>query len=83
MAKDREHLSFDDDQIDLEDLVTTPQSPPTTEQYERMRAAGERFGFIDRSPKVKKIKKPTPYIVQYNAKLRVGMKELLNDLNVN
>jgi len=80
MAKDREHLSIEDDQIDLEELVSTPQAPPSTEEYKKMQKVGEKLGFVDRSSKVKKIKKRTPYIIQHNSKMRIGMKELLSDL---
>lgn len=80
MAKDREHLSIEDDQIDLEDLVSPPQAPPSEEEYKKMQEVGEKLGFVDRSSKIKKTKKRTPYIIQHNSKMRIGMKELLSDL---
>lgn len=82
MSKAREHLSIEEDHIDLEELISEPKSPPSREEFERMQRAGEKFGFVDRSPKVKKQKKRTPYIIQHNSKMRLGMKELLNDLTV-
>ncbi len=79
MSKDREHLSIEDDQIDLDELVGISQTPPSDEEYKQMQKAGEKFGFSDRSLKVKKPKKRTPYIIQHNSKMRLGMKELLSD----
>jgi len=80
MAKDREHITFDDDEINLDELVTSPQSPPSEEEYKKMQKVGEKLGFVDRSSKVKKPKKRTPYIIQHNSKMRIGMKELLSNL---
>ncbi len=60
MAKDREHLSIEDDQIDLEDLVISPQTPPSEEEYKKMQEVGEKLGFVDRSSKTKK-KNPLYY----------------------
>ncbi len=80
MAKTREHLSLEEDQIELEELIGTPKPPPSNEQYKKMQEAGKKFGFVDRSPKIKKTKKRTPYIIQHNSKMRIGMKELLTDL---
>ena len=80
MAKTRERLSIDDDQIDLEELTTPPQAPPSDEEYRRMKKAGEQFGFVDRSAKVKKHRSRSPYVIQHNSKMRIGMKELLADL---
>ncbi len=79
-GKDREHFSIEDDQIDLNELVGISQTPPSDEEYKQMQKAGEKFGFSDRSLKVKKPKKRTPYIIQHNSKMRLGMKELLSDL---
>lgn len=80
MVKDREHLSIEDDQIDLEELVSAPQPLPSEEEYKKMQKVGETLGFVDRSSKIKKPKKRTPYIIQHNSKMRIGMKELLSDL---
>lgn len=77
----RERLSLEED-INIEDLVLSPTPPPTYDQFNKMKQAGELFGFTDRSPKPKKLKKTSPYIVQHNTKLRLGMKELLNDLMI-
>ena len=83
MAKSREHLSLEDDQIDLEELTSPPQAPPSDEEFKRMQKVGERFGFVDRSPKVKKTRYRSPYVIQHNSKMRIGMKELLGDLTSN
>lgn len=80
MAKTREHISLEDDQIDLEELTTPPQAPPSAEEYRRMQKAGEQFGFVDRSAKIKKPRIRSPYVIQHNSKMRIGMKELLADL---
>ena len=80
MAKNREHLSIEDDEINLDELVTAPQSPPSEEEYKKMQEVGEKLGFVDRSSNAKKPKKRTPYIIQHNSKMRIGMKELLSDL---
>lgn len=80
MAKTREHLSLEDDHIDLEELTTPPQAPPSDEEYRRMKKVGEQFGFVNRSAKVKKPRSRSPYVIQHNSKMRIGMKELLSDL---
>lgn len=80
MAKSREQLSMNDDQIDLDELTGENQVPPSDEVYKKMQQAAEKYGFVDRSPKVKKSRKRSPYVIQHNAKMRIGMKELLVDL---
>jgi hypothetical protein len=80
MAKSREHITLEDDPIDLEELTTPPQAPPSDAEYSRMREAGKKFGFVDRFPSAKKTRLRSPYVIQHNSKMRIGMKELLADL---
>lgn len=79
MGKKRQSLGFDDD-IDIGELSGTRTTPPTDQQYRSMQAAGEKYGFTHREPKKKKPRARSPYVVQKNIKMRIGMPELLEEL---
>ncbi len=82
-SKKRSQVSFDDDSadIDLEDLLkASPQPKLTSQQKQQSVSVGEKTGFVSREPKAKKERKRSPYVIQKNTKMRLGMPELLNDL---
>lgn len=76
----RETRSFESDQIDLEELTGTHKPLPTAEQQQAVKAIAEHSEFISREVRQKKPRKRSPYIVQKNIKMRIGMPELLAEL---
>ena len=77
----RETRSFDNNQIDLEELTGNNIKPLLTpEQQEAVRSIAEQSEFVSREVQQKKPRKRSPYIVQKNMKMRLGMPELLEEL---
>ena len=74
----RETKSFDDEeQIDLEELTgATTQSKPANEQAV-VQAVAQESSFASRGDTQKKPRKRSPYVIQKNMKMRIGMPELL------
>ena len=79
MTQERAGLGLDDDQIDLEELAGASQQPQQDKEAlkKALDKAGEQTGFVSREAVKKKPRKRSPYIVQKNTKMRVGMPELL------
>ena len=76
-----ETRSFDNNQIDLEELTGNNIKPLLTpEQQEAVRSIAEQSEFVSREVQQKKPRKRSPYIVQKNMKMRLGMPELLEEL---
>ena len=77
----RETRSFENDQIDLEELTGTHTKPlSTAEQQQVVKNVAEQSDFVSREVKQKKPRKRSPYIIQKNMKMRLGMPELLAEL---
>lgn len=67
------------DTIDLEEL-TGARTPPRLDR-QQIEHIGQQTGFVSRDPvRQKPPRQPTPYIVQRNFKLRLGMGDLLDAL---
>lgn len=82
MSNQRTSLSLDIDEpdIDLTELTEVASPAPTTKQQQAIFKAGEFHGFVNRDPRMKKPRKRSPYVLQKNIKLRIGMSELLSDV---
>jgi len=81
MDRKRAHVSFNDEQIDIEDLVGVKPQPKVTEQQKQSIAKNaEETGFLSREVIQKKPKLRSPYVIQKNIKMRIGMAELLAEL---
>lgn len=67
-----------EDTIDIEEIADRPSRPaPTIEQQEAIMKAGESHGFVSRQPVLKKSRKRSPYVIQKNIKMRMGMSDIL------
>ena len=79
MGDNRSHVNFyDDEEIDIEELTgITPQPKVTDEQKDYIAEVAKSSGFPSREPVQKKQRKRSPYVIQKNIKMRVGMAELL------
>lgn len=80
-------LGLDDElpsSIDLEELAQFNSDPtrPSTGLQEALEKEGEKFGFVSRQSKRRPVKKRSPYIVQNNLKMRVGMKEIFQEISL-
>lgn len=85
----RVSLGLDDElpsssSIDLEELAQFNSEPirPSTGLQEALEKEGEKFGFVSRQSKRRPAKKRSPYIVQNNLKMRVGMKEIFQEISL-
>lgn len=83
MGKERAHVNFDDDdQIDLEELTKMTSHPKITKSQKKLLSEeAEKTGFVSRDPIKKRTnRKRSPYVLQKNIKVRIGMSELLADI---
>ncbi len=80
MSNDRASLGLDEEQIDLEELITKGHQPHklTQEQQKIMQRGGEKLGFVSRQPK--KRRRVSPYTAQFGGKCREDMKTLFQDI---
>lgn len=76
----RDIKTFDvDENIDIEELAKIkPRS--STEDKDLVIAVAEKSNFSSRGDNKKKERKRSPYVIQKNIKMRIGMSELLTDL---
>jgi hypothetical protein len=82
MSENRTSLGFDDD-IDISELTKVKVKPrPTPDMAKALSEASADLGFVSRESKAKKVKKRSPYVVQKNIKMRIGMSELLNEVTL-
>lgn len=85
MSKKRESLVGDGDTIDLSEIAEC-NSAAQASQYDThaLRQASEQAGFPSREPhpatQKRRRRKRSPYTEQLNFKVRVGFKELLQDV---
>lgn len=81
MSQERAGLGLDDDSIDLEELTGTSQPRKMTPAVKKdLETEGAKLGFVSREPTKKPKKKRSPYVLQKNIKMRIGMPELLGEL---
>ena len=85
----RVSLGLDDDKptttsIDLEELAQahTNNVKPSSDLKDVLEKEGEKYGFVSRQPNRRPAKKRSPYIVQNNMKMRIGMKELFQEVSL-
>ena len=80
MNKERAGLNLSED-LDLTDFV--PKKQPRRDSEEEKRAikqAAEQSGFSSREPRMRRRKPMSPYKIQFNLKVRDGIKELFQDM---
>lgn len=72
----------DPNQIDLEELTGAANSlhQDTSKLKKALQSAGEETGFNRSEAPKKKVRKRSPYVIQKNIKMRVGMAELLAEI---
>lgn len=75
----RETKSFDDNEsIDIEELTVSSFTKKTSsDEKELIEAIAKENSFSSRGDNIKKPRKRSPYVIQKNIKMRVGMSELL------
>ncbi len=85
---ERVSLGLEDDNppassIDLEELAQTNASnvKPSSDLKNALEKEGEKYGFISRQANRRPTRKRSPYIVQNNVKMRIGMKELFQEVS--
>ncbi|NOI26689.1 hypothetical protein [Vibrio mediterranei] len=77
----RETKTFNEDSIDLEELANTSRRPKVTDRdIEVVAAVAQKSSFASRGDVPKKVRKRSPYIIQKNIKMRIGMPELLAEV---
>ena len=77
----RETKTFSEDTIDLEELTNTSSKPKATDHdIEVVAAIAQKSSFASRGDISKKVRKRSPYIIQKNIKMRLGMPELLMEV---
>lgn len=74
----RETKSFDDDHIDLEELAG--RTKKKQDDVAIVTAIAQKSNFSSRGDNKKKGRKRSPYVIQKNIKMRIGMPELLADI---
>lgn len=83
MNKNRQPLGLDDD-IDLLDITTlsksSTESSLSQQQKNDLVKANEHLGFVSRQSVSTPTRKKSPYVIQKNMKMRIGMPELLSML---
>lgn len=83
MPKQREGLGLGEPTIDLAGIAGQAGQPKPRYTMDEIHRMGEKagFGFVDRTPRTaKKQRERSPYIVQHNVKLRVGMREVIESI---
>ncbi|EGR0352670.1 hypothetical protein [Vibrio vulnificus] len=77
----RETKSFSEDSIDIEELANVSSKPkPTAHDIDVVMAVAQQSSFSSRGDNKKKVRKRSPYVIQKNIKMRIGMPELLLDV---
>lgn len=71
----RETKSFNDDLIDLEELAG--RTKKKQDDVDIVTAVAQQSNFSSRGDNKKKERKRSPYVIQKNIKMRIGMPELL------
>jgi len=84
MDKNRQPLGLDED-IDLSELTTQRashvESSLSQQQKDALVKVNEHLGFVSRQPITISTRKRSPYVIQKNMKMRIGMPELLSRLS--
>jgi hypothetical protein len=82
MGKERAHVYFDDEEIDLSDLSlnTIPQKKLTADQQQLIKREAQKTGFVSREPRKMGRRRTSPYNAQFGGKCRDGMKQLFQEI---
>jgi len=82
MSNERAGLGFDDDDIDIADLVDVHEEPKTIVSPEVLKKnltkESAKYGFVSRE--VPRRRRVSPYTAQFGGKCREGMKPLFKEI---